>query len=185
MAEPQITLPPHNALSAPAWGLGFNLHDDGSLGHAGGVPGAASYLTVYPKERAAHLILTNGQGSRTRELLRHCRRTLGRQASASSHLRFADPVETRDPEEETGLVGTYASVSARMDVVRDTEALRADLTYLGAGTARGLTLKPVAPLCYASFDAATGMRGANMNFLIDDSGETRFAFVAGRLLTRT
>ena len=185
MAEPQIALPPHNALSAPSWGLGFNLHDDGSLGHAGGVPGAASYLTLYPKARSAHLVLTNGQGGRTRELLRHCRRTLGRQASASADLQFADPAGTQDPAEAAGLAGTYASVSARMEVSQHAETLHADITYIGADTPQRFTLKPIAPLCYATFDAATGMRGANMNFLGEDNGKTGFAFVAGRLLPRT
>lgn len=185
MTTIHANLPPHNALTAKGWALGFQVHPDLSLGHAGGVPGAASYLTIFPKARAAHVILVNGQGPRTRDLLRRYRRRLGAMASPDASMDFVEPHGGRSPEDERRIAGTYASVSAHLTVASDPGGAHAVLRYAGTERPISLRLTEIAPLCYATFDRDTGERGANWNFVSGEDDTVEHALVAGRLLPRS
>lgn len=186
MTSEQIALPRHNPLTARAWGAGFTLFDDGSLGHAGGTPGYTSFLCIDPETRTAHAILVNAQSRDMRIFLRTTREELFQQLTHRSRPALAPLTGPVGKSAATALCGTYRSAGGTISLTWDESQLKLAARSSDAGQAEQVfRLEPVGDTAFALFDPTTGVRGANITFEGDPQSTDQFWLLyAGRAFRR-
>lgn len=186
MLKNEVGLPRHNPLTARGWSAGFTLFDDGSFGHAGGTPGYTSFLSIDPESRTAHAILVNAQSRQMRSFLRNSRDHLFLSLTQRRRPALSEIRETTNSDLAARISGTYRSASGTINLHPDDQHIW--LTALSSEPEQpplNLKLREIDERAFASFDPASGERGANITFEGDIESEDDFWLMfAGRAFRR-
>lgn len=168
MARSHIALPPHNALDASGWGLGFTRLVEGGLGHAGGTPGCTSFVSIQPEHDAAYAILINCHVPTMRNALRDIRQDLHHHLTETNRPAVAETEGTIDQAFAERLCGRYACVSGQAEVfLSDGRVCVTQTAHDTPDWRMDCYLEPLDRGAYASFDHKTAQRGANINIIQD------------------
>ncbi len=180
MQQSQFSLPPYPK-GITDWGLGWFLTQRPgmkSFGHTGGTSGQFSYLSVFPNQDFAYVLLTN---SNSAQLYVELEKVL--LDKYTDMEQEPEPVVQDIQVNHARYIGTYSNIAAEVNVTEKDGQL---CCVLSDNTEQPMSL-PIAPVGEDSFVASMGegMPSRGINFIDEDKhGRSVYFFTGGRMLRR-